>query len=302
MTDNFPLLDAHHHLWAPESDPDDMGYGWLRDIGAPKPFGDPTPIQRDYLLAEFRDEPLSRQMRGSVHIQADPKIPDPVKETAWIQRQSDEAGFPVMIVAFADLAAGTFAEQAQRHMEHPNMRGIRQIIAHLPDRPDLSFLKRNMLDDLTWRAQFAMLGDLGLSFDLMAYPGQLRQAAELLADHPDIPVVLEHLGCPYDHSDEGLALWSDGIAALAKLSHVRVKLSGYAMYFKADLGKVAADVTQTLLGAFGPERCMFGSNFPVDRLHLTYPDLVDFVKGQVGSDEAALRQVFHDTAAAFYRF
>ena len=47
---------------------------------------------------------------------------------------------------------------------------------------------------------------------------------------------------------------------------------------------------------------MFGSNFPVDRLHLTYPDLVDFVKGQVGSDETALRQVFHDTAAAFYRF
>ena len=79
------IIDAHHHLWAPQTPALDVGYVWLKDIGAPKPFGDPTPIQRDYLLDEFLSEATPDRLAGSVHLQCDPKIPDPVAETARVR-------------------------------------------------------------------------------------------------------------------------------------------------------------------------------------------------------------------------
>ena len=247
MTD-FKLIDAHHHLWAPQSDPGQVGYVWLKDIGAPKPFGDPTAIQRDYLIAEFLAEPAPRQFAGSVHLQCDPNVPDPVAETAFIQGMSDATRHPLMIVAFADLARADFAEVLARHLAYPNLRGIRQIISHLPARPDISFAARNLRQDTVWRENYAVLARHGLSFDLQLYPEQMAEAAAFLALHPDVPVVIDHLGSPYDTSTAGLAVWQTGMTALAALPHVSVKLGGYAMYLGADLGEVARHVTQTALG------------------------------------------------------
>ncbi|MGJ8618040.1 MAG: amidohydrolase family protein [Sulfitobacter sp.] len=296
------IIDAHHHLWAPQSDPGQVGYVWLRDIGAMKPFGDPTPIQRDYLIDEFLGEAAPRTLAGSVHVQCDPKLPNPVSETAFIQSISDASGHPIMIVGFADLASGDFAKQLAGHLAYPNLRGIRQIISYLPDRPDISFAATNLLADLTWRGQYAMLAEHGLSFDLQLYPEQMSEAAEFLAQHPDIPVVIDHIGSPHDLSDEGLITWSSGMHALAQLSHVSVKLSGYAMYFRSELAGRAVRLTQDTLRMFGPDRVMFGSNFPVDRLHLSYPDVLEFVMGQVDGDAEVLDKVMCRNAHAFYRF
>lgn len=294
------LIDGHYHLWAPQTPELDVGYGWLKDIGAMKPFGDPTPIQRDYLLPEFLGEAAPRTLAGSVHVQADPKIPDPVAETAFIQKISDDSGHPVMIVGFVDLTAGDAAKQIERHTAHKNLRGIRQIISHLPDRPEISFAATNLLDDPAWRAHYALLADHGLRFDLQLYPEQMMQAAEFLNDHPDIPVVIDHMGSPYD--PQNLSLWAQGMGALAALPHVSVKLSGYAMFFGPHLQGAAQRVTQEILTGFGPERVMFGSNFPVDSLHLTYPALLDFVEDEVGADAQARAAVMGVTARAFYQF
>ncbi|MGC1495021.1 MAG: amidohydrolase family protein [Sulfitobacter sp.] len=296
------IIDSHHHLWAPQSDPDHVGYVWLRDIGAMKPFGDPTPIQRDYLIDEFLSEPALRQLAGSVHVQTDPKLPDPVAETAFIQKISDTSEHPIMIVGFADLTAGDFADQLARHLEYPNLKGIRQIISHLPERPDISFAKSDLLADLTWRGHYPLLAEHGLSFDLQLYPEQMNAAADFLAQHTDIPVVIDHLGCPHDLSDAGLKRWDEGMSALAALPHVSVKLSGYAMYFRGDLTGAAVCVTQDILRMFGPDRVMFGSNFPVDSLHLTYLEVLNFVEKQVGDDPASLGNVMHRNAHQFYRF
>ncbi len=292
------IIDAHHHLWAPQSPDLDVGYVWLKDIGAPKPFGDPTPIQRDYLLDEFLSESVQNCLTASVHVQADPKLPDPVAETAFIQNISDVSGHPIMIVAFADLASRAFTDQLAGHKAHANLRGIRQIVSHLSDHPELSFAPCNYLDDPTWRLQFACLADHGLSFDLQLYPEQMGQAAEFLADYPQIPVVIDHLGSPYDMSARGMEVWRNGMRTLSELPHVAVKLSGYAMFFGSDLSGAAVWVTQEILALFGADRVMFGSNFPVDKLHQTYPDLVAFVHEQAGTDA---EQVFSRTAAAFYR-
>lgn len=296
------IIDAHHHLWAPQSDPGNVGYVWLRDIGAMKPFGDPTPIQRDYLIDEFLSEAAPHQLAGSVHVQTDPKLPAPVAETAYVQRISDTSGHAMMIVAFADLASGAFADQLEGHLAHPNLRGIRQIISHLPDRPEISFAATNLLADLTWRGQYEMLAEYGLSFDLQLYPEQMMEAAEFLAQHADTPVVIDHMGSPYDLSEAGLITWASGMRSLAKLRHVSVKLSGYAMYFRSDLAGVAVRLTQDTLRMFGPDRVMFGSNFPVDSLHLTYLEALDFVIAQVGDTPSVLDKVLYGNAHQFYRF
>lgn len=293
------IIDAHHHLWAPVSDPDGLGYVWLRDIGAMKPFGDPTPIQRDYLLDAFLAEPAPAQLAGSVHVQCDPKLPDPVAETAFIQKISDTSGHPIMIVGFADLTEGDFEATAKGHKTHANLRGLRQIISYLPDRPDISFAPRNLLDDLIWQANFAALAEHGLSFDLQLYPEQMPQAAAFLAAHPEVPVVIDHLGSPYDTTDAGLTRWHDGMRALADLDHVQVKLGGYAMFFGGDLGAIPNRLSRAALEMFGAERVMFSSNFPVDSLHLTYPDLLRFVT-QIAGDAAP--QVLASNAQRFYRF
>ncbi|MFK7838502.1 MAG: amidohydrolase [Sulfitobacter sp.] len=294
------IIDAHHHLWAPDTPALDVGYVWLKDIGAMKPFGDPTPIQRDYLLDEYLAEPGTQTLAASVHVQADPRLPDPVAETAFVQHISDTSGHPIMIVGFADLAGDGLEETLNRHKAHANLRGIRQIISHLPNRPDLSFAATNLLNNPKWCDQFGVLKDHELSFDLQLYPEQMMQAAAFLAQHPSIPVVIDHLGSPYDPSPAGLALWAQGMQALAALPHVHVKLSGYAMFFGADLSGPAVEVSQGILEWFGPERVMFGSNFPVDKLHLTYGDVVAFVRAQVGTDPAHQAQIFGQSAAMFY--
>ncbi|NNE51295.1 MAG: amidohydrolase family protein [Sulfitobacter sp.] len=294
------IIDGHHHLWAPQSPDLDVGYVWLKEIGVRRPFGDPTPIQRDYLLEELRGEQAAHPLVGSVHLQCDPRIPDPVAETAFVQRISDAAEFPIMLVGYANLAQDDCAQILDRHAAHPNFRGIRQILSHLPDHPEISFVTENLLEDLAWRANFAQLGERGLSFDLMLYPEQMTTAADFLAQHPDIPVVLEHLGSPWDLSRDGMARWRDGMECLAALPHVSAKLSGYAMYFGSALGDQARVVTQGILEIFGPERVIFGSNFPVDLLHLTYADMLDFLMAEVPAEHH--QAIFHDNAREFYRF
>lgn len=299
---NMAIIDAHHHLWAPQSDPGKVGYVWLRNIGAMKPFGDPTPIQRDYLIDEFLGEFDTHNLAGSVHVQCDQNIPDPVAETAFVQRISDTSGHPIMIVGFADLSSDNFADQLAGHLAYPNLRGIRQILSHLPDRPDISFAATNLLADQKWRAQYSMLAEHGLSFDAQLYPEQMIEAAQFLAQYPQIPVVIDHIGSPHDISDQGLVTWSSGMRALSQVPHVSVKLSGYAMFFRKELAGRAVRVTQDILRMFGPERVMFGSNFPVDKLHLTCPDLMDFVIGQIDDDQSVLNKVMYDNARRFYRF
>lgn len=294
------IIDSHHHLWAPNSVDMDLGYVWIKDIGAMKPFGDPTPIQRDYLLDEFLAEDPENSLAGSVHLQADPKIPDPVAETALIQSLSNASKHPIMIVGYVDLSAPEAEAQIKWHCTYPNFRGLRQILCHLPDRPDISFIDRDLLDDPVWQQNFARLGEYGLSFDLMLYPEQMKKAAAFLAQHPNIPVVVEHLGCPHDTSPDGIALWREGMRALAALPHVHAKLSGYAMYFQNDLGGQAVPVTQEILTMFGADHVMFGSNFPVDKLHLTYREICDFMKAQV--PDAALQRVMGANASRFYKF
>lgn len=293
----FGYIDAHHHVWAPVSRGDQIGYGWLRDIGAPKPFGDPTPIQRDYLWPEFLAEGATPPA-ASVHVQTDGALPDPVAETRFVAGTA--GAHPVAIVGLADLAAPELADTLARHAETPGFVGIRQIVSHLPGQPALSFAPRPLLADPAWRAGLARVAAAGLSFDLQCYPEQMAEAAGVMAAHPEMPVILDHAGSPRQGAD---AAWRAGVADLAALDHVTVKLSGWGMFEAGWTAESIAPMVAHLLEHFGPDRLMFGSNYPVEKLAKPYDDVLRDTARALALSGAAdhLRPVFRDTAARVYR-
>lgn len=299
--DTVRFVDAHHHLWNPVSADPDVGYVWLRDIGAPKPFGDPTPIQRDYGIDEFQNE--SRQtLVASVHVQADGAIPDPVAETRYVQALANQQRLPMAVVGFVNLSSRDAERVLDAHAASPAFRGVRQIVAHVPTRPDISFSPRELLDDAGWRDRFSLLDERGLSFDLQAYPEQMPRFADFLATHPTVPVAIDHCGCPWDQSAAGLERWRDGIRALAALPQCRMKISGLGMYNPGWTRNTARAVLDTLFEVFGPDRLMFGSNYPVEKLARPYDDVLDDVVSVAGeAGDEACRAVLETVASAFYR-
>ena len=293
------VIDAHHHLWDPVSGRSGVGYTWLRDIGAPKPFGDPTPIQRDYLADEYLAE-SAHEVVGSVHVQADGALPDPARETAWLERVAGEHGVPSAIVGFADLAAPDLDALLDRHAAaSPRFRGARQIIARTEGLPAISFAPREFLDDPAWREGYALLNERNLLFDLQLHPAQMTRAAEFVGEHPGVPVAIDHAGSPHDRSERGLREWREGMGALAAVPHATCKISGLGMFDPDWTATTMAPVIDAILELFGPERTMWGSNFPVDKLFGSFDRALDSVAARV--PQAMRNAVFRDTAARFYR-
>jgi len=294
------LFDAHHHLW-------DLGavdYVWLKQLGVPKPFGDPTPIQKDYLPQHFLDDISSVEdldFEGSAHIQVDGALADPVSETSWLSKLS-KSGIPSVIVGFLDLTKEDAEVILKNHLSFVEFRGVRQIIGFLEHRPDLSFTKEHLLRNSSWRENFALLDKYNLSFDLQLYPEQMKEAAEFLVGFPKVPIVIDHAGSPYDQTDHGLRLWREGLSALAKLPKIHIKLSGFGMYDSDWSSESSLLLFQTILELFGPHRIMWGSNFPVDSLMSPYSFCVKQIMNWISplsKDEQGL--IASGTAKKFYR-
>ncbi|MFK7857451.1 MAG: amidohydrolase [Granulosicoccus sp.] len=296
-----PFIDAHHHLWIPESADPDLGYRWLRDIGAMKPFGDPTPIQRNYEWAEFSSE-SRHQMAGSVYLQVDGAIADPVAETTWIQEIFNETGLKHAIVGLVDLASKDAIDVLEGHARHSFFKGVRQILSRLDEHPALCFAPVHYLRDARWRDQFQLLGERSLSFDLQLYPEQMIEAATFLSRFPQVPVIIDHAGSPHDQSPKGLATLQKGLIALSSLEHVTIKLCGFGMFDSNRTAASVKPVTDIVLEHFGPERVMFASNFPVDKLMGTYDELLQIVADNLqGLSREQQSSIWHDTAARVYR-
>ena len=304
LRSNFPakIIDSHHHLWTPEQFDPDIGYKWLRDIGSPKPFGDPTPIQRDYLLEEFRSEQDIAELAGSVHLQCDPGLPDPVAETRFIQSLSDDSGFKIAIVGFVDLSRHDAPTVIEQHLERQHFVGVRQILSKLDDRPEISFAPKHFLEDQVWRENYATLKDYNLSFDLQIYPEQMGQAAEFLSEHPETPVIIDHAGSPHDQSAEGMKTWQEGLAHLASLPNTSIKLAGFGMFDVNWNSDTIKPMVETILDLYGVNRVMFGSNFPVDKLMATYLHSIQSVTEALGPlGVSDINAIYHDNAKRIYR-
>jgi predicted TIM-barrel fold metal-dependent hydrolase len=226
---------------------------------------------------------------------------DEIKETAWVQQTGDAEGLPSAIVAFCELDKPDAPAQMEAQLAFSRVRGVRQIIGR-SDEEDAITGSGNLIDSPVWRENYALLGDLGLSFDLQLTPGQVPHVADVLASAPKTPVALCHCGSPWDQSERGIESWRAGLGLLASLPNVYCKISGLGMFDHDWTLASIRPIVESCIEIFGVERCMFGSNFPVDKLHASYAELWQAYEGIVAElDAADQQQLFVETARQFYR-
>ncbi len=312
----LPICDPHHHLW--------------------------DHAQSRYLLDELlADVDSGHNVVSTVFMECaamyragGPDALRPLGETEFVNgiaAMSASGGYGegrmcAAIVGFVDLTLGAAAGDAlDAHMAASGrFRGIRHASGW-----DASDAVRNshtnptqgLLADETFRAGFRELGKRGLTFDAWLYHTQIRELVDLARSFPHQPIVLDHFGGPlgigpYEgRRAEIFERWKTDVAALAECPNVVAKLGGLVMpingfgFHKRDkpatsdeLVAATRDYYLHMIDRFGPDRCMFESNFPVDKQSCSYPVLWNSFKkiaaGCSASEKAAL---FHDTAVRVYR-
>jgi predicted TIM-barrel fold metal-dependent hydrolase len=156
--------------------------------------------------------------------------------------------------------------------------------------------------DPTLQKNVAHLADYGWTFDLQVFAGQMEGAAELAASAPKVTFILQHAGMLEDLSPDGWARWRKAMRLLAAQPNIVSKLSALGTFIhKNDPGHIAAIVRETI-DIFGPTRCLFGSNFPVEKLWTAYADLIAAYRSAIEPlGEGVARAAFRDTAARVYR-
>jgi len=316
LNPELPICDPHHHLW-----------------------DDPANPHAPYTLAELRaDTSAGHNVVRTVfvdcmtHYCADgPEELRPVGETAYAREVAEESartpGAEIAgLVGYADLTLGERVMPVlEAHLEAGGgrFRGVRHSTAWDPSEGIRSY--RNpppgLLLDAMFRQGAACLARLGLSFDALAYHHQLAEVASFARALPDLTVILNHTGIPLGigpyagKREEVFRHWRAGMAELAGCENVFVKLGGMGMpsmgfgwhqrevpATSEELARATAPYFRACIELFGASRCMFESNFPVDKVSASYTVLWNAFKRVVHdlspAEKAAL---FHDAAARAYR-
>ncbi|WP_035201162.1 amidohydrolase family protein [Agrobacterium tumefaciens] len=295
--ENMPIIDPHFHLW----DLENNYYPWLSDGVKPSAFGDYTAINKTYLIGDYLADAANQNLVKAVHLDVgyDPK--DPSGETRWLQGVADKHGFPHGIVGYADLSKPDVGDLLDEHMQYPNFRGIRQSMNFHQDRTKTYLTQAEVSRTPEWRNGFKELARRGLSFDLQIYYWQMEEFYELAYDFPEVQIILNHTGMQVDGPDH-FSGWRDAIKKLARAPNVACKISGLGMGNWNWTTEDFRSYVETAIAAFGVERCMFASNFPVDKLFSDYDRLFQAFREitEAYSREHRLA-LFHDNAARFYR-
>jgi predicted TIM-barrel fold metal-dependent hydrolase len=222
-------------------------------------------------------------------------------EAAWVQQTAEETGWPHAIVAYADVTVEDVRPQLDRLQRYPLLRGVRMQL-HWHDNPLYRFAARaDLCADPVIHRNVGYLADYGLSFDLQVFAPQMQDAAGLADACPDVTFVLQHAGMLEDLSPAGRAAWRQGMLRLAACPNVVCKLSGLGTFIhRNDAAHVAAVVAESV-AVFGADRCLFGSNFPIEMLWTNYHDLVQTYLDATSSNPGQRDAILRNTALRVYR-
>lgn len=248
-------IDAHQHYW----DPARGDYGWLTPALGP--------LYRPWGPADLAPALARHAIDGTVLVQAAPTVP----ETEWLLALADRTPAVRGVVGWIDFEKPDDLAALRRLAAHPKLVGLRPMIQDIADD---AWVTRRDLDPA-----FAAMIDHDLVFDALTLPRHLPHLLERLARHPDLRVVVDH-GSKPQIRDRAFDDWARDMTRVARETRASVKLSG--LVTEAAQGWTGADLApyvDHLLGAFGPHRILFGSDWPVCLLASSYERWIETVEG-----------------------
>lgn len=274
------IIDSHQHFWQ-HSKPFDYSWQDAEEL---------APIRRDFLPEDLAPMINKVGVDRTVFVQTQHNV----EENRWVLELAEQNDFIAGVVGWVDLASERCEEQLLEFKDNPKFVGIRHITQDEPD------------DDFAIRPEIIrgmkVLQKHGVPFDLLFFVKHLKHAAKLAQELPELPMVIDHLAKPRI-KDGATEDWIDNFKAAAKFPNVYCKLSG--MVTEADWQNwKPADLkpyVETALECFGPERCMYGSDWPVCELAGTYEQVHSALVEVLGPISESERQaIFGGTATKFY--
>lgn len=252
-------VDSHQHFWCynPEE------HIWMTDQMAV--------LRRDYLPPELQPQLESVGFAGTVAVQAR-QLP---VETKWLLELAETYPFIKGVVGWVDLCSDHVEGQLEKFSRYSKLRGVRHVVH---DEPDDGFMLRP-----EFRRGIAQLLEYGLTFDLLLYPRHIPVAVRLVQEFPAQPFVLDHIGKP-DIGAAELSPWKEDLQMLARFPNVFCKISGMVTEASWNVWKAEEfhRYIDIVIGTFGTDRVMIGSDWPVCTLSGSYADVMSIVIDYVG--------------------
>jgi predicted TIM-barrel fold metal-dependent hydrolase len=294
----IPIIDAHVHFWDREHP--DLSWPWLdKDFRSDRHAWTEaarrdSPTTHDdvrYTAADYRAETANAGVLGLVHVHSASAAEDPSQETAWLDHMAEAEGWPLAIVGSGDLTSPDGPGLLRRHHAASAIcRGVRDMKGPDGLDPDLC------------GPSLSVAAELGFVVELRTPPEGFGTLAELADRWPDVTFVLSHAGLPRKRTPETLAEWTAAAKTLAERPNWFCKIS--ALCGGSDPDWTVDSIRpwgRSCLSVFGPDRCMIGTNWPVDRLFGTYLSVVSAMR-EIFDDltDGEKRQLFHRNAASLY--
>ena len=284
MPASLPIVDTHHHLW----DLARFRLPWV------KPG---EPLAKSFVMSDYREATTGLNVVKTVYMEVDV---DPAQQDAEIEYVSElcRADDNPMVAAVVSgrPASEAFAKYLARHKKNPYVRGIRQVL-HVPATPRGYCLEKPFV------AGVRRLGEQGWSFDLCMRSDELGDAVQLVDQCSQTRFVLDHCGNAGVLADD-LTEWRRDIAELAERKNVIGKISGIIASGAGGKWTVEnlAPIINHTLDVFGPERVVFGGDWPVCTLAASFRQWVEALRTIVAERSVEeQRKLFHDNAVKFYR-
>ena len=272
-------IDSHQHFWIYNTEQ----YGWITP--------EKSALRRDFLPADLQPLLATTGFDGSIAVQARQCI----EETDWLLEISKQHNFVKGVVGWVDLRADDLEKQLGKYARETKLVGVRHVVH---DEPDDRFILRPK-----FRRGIALLGQFNLTYDLLLFPRHLPAAIRLAEEFPKQRFILDHIAKPAIGSREQ-PVWQQGIEMLADLTNVSCKVSGMVTEARRSKwrGEDFYPYLDVVTEAFGPDRLMIGSDWPVCTLAGSYAGVMDVVTSYVERLPAKAREgVLGGNCARIYR-
>lgn len=295
MAGVLSLIDTHHHFLDPRS----HRYTWLAAGAPPHRYGDHSALDRPYMPDDYRRDTAGVNMLGSVHVEAEWDPRDAVGEMRFIARLREQCGLPSAAIGQAWLHQPDAARTLEALAGFDFVRGVRQKprANAAPGGPP------GGMTDAAWLEGFARLAPLGLHYELQTPWWHLEEAARVAAAFPGTTIVINHAGMPSDRSEEGLEAWRAALVQVAAHPNVAIKISGIGESGYRWRLHANRRVVLEVIEVFGVDRCMFGSNYPVDGLCASFRTIFEgFAAIAEGFSAEERSKLFVENARRIYAF